>query len=168
VLIRFGRWQDILDLELPEDQELFCSTAAVIHYARGVAFSALGRISEAESARTEFTAAVARVPDSRLNSVPAKEPTRSRSQPPPFPPRECTARTHSRTPPLTSAQQTDSSSQPLGADRQSASAFGRVFVDQVDEELLHRRSHFLKYPPGVYGSARAGSTRRPNTPMEMP
>ncbi|MFE7706386.1 hypothetical protein ACFU6I_11420 [Streptomyces sp. NPDC057486] len=72
VLIRFGRWRDILDLELPEGQELFCSTAAVIHYARGAAFSALGRISEAGPARTEFTAAVARVPDGRLDSVSAE------------------------------------------------------------------------------------------------
>ncbi|MFB7107768.1 hypothetical protein [Streptomyces sp. NPDC056291] len=73
MLIRFGRRQDILELELPEDQELFCSTTAVIHYARGVALSALGRIPEAEAARADFTAAAARVPDSRLNSVPAKE-----------------------------------------------------------------------------------------------
>ncbi|MGW4822698.1 hypothetical protein ACWEP4_27820, partial [Streptomyces sp. NPDC004227] len=73
VLIRLGRWQDILELELPEGQELFGSTTAVIHYARGAALSALGRIPEAEAARADFTAAAARVPDTRLNSVPAKE-----------------------------------------------------------------------------------------------
>lgn len=73
VLIRFGRWEEILELELPEDQELFCSTTAMIHYARGIAFSALGRIAEAESTRDAFAAARATVPESRWNAVPAKE-----------------------------------------------------------------------------------------------
>jgi tetratricopeptide (TPR) repeat protein len=73
VLIRFGRWQDILDLELPKDQELFCATTATILYARGIAYSALGRIAEAETARQEFAAAAANVPESRLNTVPVKE-----------------------------------------------------------------------------------------------
>ncbi|MEV4732357.1 hypothetical protein [Saccharopolyspora sp. NPDC049426] len=73
VLIRFGRWHEVLALELPEDQELFCSTTAMVHYARGVAYAALGRIREAERARVEFRAACLTVPDTRLNAVPAKE-----------------------------------------------------------------------------------------------
>ncbi|WP_399084442.1 tetratricopeptide repeat protein [Streptomyces sp. BBFR2] len=73
VLIRFGRWEEILELGLPEDQELFCSTTTMVHYARGVAFSALGRITEAEAARDAFAAARATVPASRWNAVPAKE-----------------------------------------------------------------------------------------------
>jgi len=32
VLIRFGRWHDILNLEFPEDRKLYCSTTAMIHY----------------------------------------------------------------------------------------------------------------------------------------
>ncbi|CAL9616137.1 hypothetical protein SUDANB58_05743 [Streptomyces sp. enrichment culture] len=73
VLIRFGRWEEILDLELPVDQELYCSTTAMIHYAQGIAYSALGRITEAEAAREAFAAARATVPDTRLNALPARE-----------------------------------------------------------------------------------------------
>ncbi|MFD7455920.1 MULTISPECIES: hypothetical protein [unclassified Streptomyces] len=66
VLIRFGRWADILALPLPADRELYCVTTAMLHYARGVAFSATGRISEAEEERELFRAAVARVPATRM------------------------------------------------------------------------------------------------------
>ena len=66
VLIRFGRWTDILDLPLPADPRLYCVTTAMLHYARGVALSALGRVTEAEAERALFQAAVARVPGSRM------------------------------------------------------------------------------------------------------
>ncbi|AYC36568.1 hypothetical protein DWG14_00778 [Streptomyces griseorubiginosus] len=66
VLVRFGRWTDILDLPLPEDPRLYSVTTAMLHYARGVALSALGRVTEAEAERTLFRAAVARVPETRM------------------------------------------------------------------------------------------------------
>ncbi|MEX3099304.1 hypothetical protein DF268_30510 [Streptomyces sp. V2] len=65
VLIRFGRWSDVLALPRPADPDLYCVTTAMHHYARGVAFSATGRVPEAEAERALFHAAVARVPDSR-------------------------------------------------------------------------------------------------------
>lgn len=65
VLVRFGKWQEILDQELPKDTDLYCSTTAMMLYARGVAHSTLGNIAEAEKARAAFRAAVARVPDTR-------------------------------------------------------------------------------------------------------
>ena len=65
VLVRFGKWQEILDQELPEDRELYCSTTAMMLYARGVAHSTLGNIAEAEKAREVFRAAAAKVPDTR-------------------------------------------------------------------------------------------------------
>lgn len=65
VLVRFGKWQEILDQDLPKDPELYCSTTAMMLYARGVAHSTLGNIAEAEKAREAFRAAVARVPDTR-------------------------------------------------------------------------------------------------------
>ncbi|MGW5787918.1 tetratricopeptide repeat protein [Streptomyces sp. NPDC003757] len=65
VLIRFGRWADILALPLPADPGLYCVTTAMLHYARGVALSATGRVTEAEAERASFRAAVARVPESR-------------------------------------------------------------------------------------------------------
>jgi tetratricopeptide (TPR) repeat protein len=65
VLIRFGRWADILRMPLPADPRLYCVTTAMIHYARGVALSATGRVDEAEAERLLFREAVARVPGTR-------------------------------------------------------------------------------------------------------
>jgi len=64
-LIRFGRWQEIIDTPLPDDAALYSATTAMTHYAKGVAFAATGRLDEAEDQRLLFAAAVARVPDSR-------------------------------------------------------------------------------------------------------
>ncbi|KAK4442012.1 hypothetical protein QBC34DRAFT_419375 [Podospora aff. communis PSN243] len=65
VLIRFGRWSDVLALPLPEDPELYSTTTAMIHYAKGVAYAATGQIPEAEEEQRLFQDAVARVPSSR-------------------------------------------------------------------------------------------------------
>ncbi|MYW15102.1 hypothetical protein GT039_05740, partial [Streptomyces sp. SID2955] len=65
VLIRFGRWTDILALPLPSDTRLYCVTTAMLHYARGVALAATGRIEAAEAERALFREAVARVPETR-------------------------------------------------------------------------------------------------------
>jgi tetratricopeptide (TPR) repeat protein len=64
-LIRFGRWQDILDAPLPADPELYCVTTAMTLYAKGMACAALRRVGEAGEYRRRFTAAVERVPASR-------------------------------------------------------------------------------------------------------
>ncbi|MEV5933472.1 hypothetical protein AB0L56_12165 [Streptomyces sp. NPDC052079] len=66
VLIRFGRWDDILALPFPDDQDLYCVTTALLHYARGVALSATGATDAAEAERRSFRAAVDRVPASRM------------------------------------------------------------------------------------------------------
>jgi len=65
VLVRFGRWQDILDEPLPDDPELYCVTMALIRYARGVAYAALGDVESAEAERRLFAGAVERVPPTR-------------------------------------------------------------------------------------------------------
>ncbi|AZQ32414.1 hypothetical protein EJ357_02255 [Streptomyces cyaneochromogenes] len=65
-LIRFGRWDEILDLALPADPELYCVTTAMIHYARGVALSSTHQVLEAEAERRLFREAVARVPETRM------------------------------------------------------------------------------------------------------
>lgn len=65
VLIRFGRWQEILDTPLPDDPELYAMTTAMAHYARGVAYSATGMVDEAAEERLLFRAAVGRVPETR-------------------------------------------------------------------------------------------------------
>ncbi|CDO88609.1 hypothetical protein AWC29_07365 [Mycobacterium triplex] len=65
VLIRFGRWDELIAEPLPADQDLYCTTAATVHYGRGVAHAATGQLSQAEAAREAFTAAYARIPASR-------------------------------------------------------------------------------------------------------
>jgi len=65
VLIRFGRWQDIRNLEIPQDSELYCVTTAMIHYGKGVALAATGMVEEAEKERVLFHDAVKRVPPTR-------------------------------------------------------------------------------------------------------
>ena len=65
VLVRFGRWSDILELPLPADPVLYSVSTAMLHYARGVAYSALGRIAEAEREREWFGRARAAVPATR-------------------------------------------------------------------------------------------------------
>ena len=65
VLVRFGRWDDLVAQSLPEDRDLYCTTTAMVLYGRGVASAALGDVAAARTAREELAAAVARVPDSR-------------------------------------------------------------------------------------------------------
>ena len=65
VLVRFGRWQEIIDQPLPGDADLYRATLAMLHYAKGVAHSALGQIEEAEAEREAFLKAKKRVPDTR-------------------------------------------------------------------------------------------------------
>ena len=64
-LIRFGRWQDIIDTPLPADPALYCVTTAMTHYAKGIAHAATGRRADAREQRRLFAAAAERVPASR-------------------------------------------------------------------------------------------------------
>jgi tetratricopeptide (TPR) repeat protein len=65
VLIRFGRWQEIIDQPLPDDPDLFCSTTALLHYAKGVAHATLGQVEQSAAEVELFEAAVKNVPDTR-------------------------------------------------------------------------------------------------------
>ena len=65
VQIRFGRWHDIIDEPLPDDQDLYCYCTAILHYAKCVAHSALGNVEQAEAERERFMTARANVPKSR-------------------------------------------------------------------------------------------------------
>jgi tetratricopeptide (TPR) repeat protein len=65
VLVRFGKWQQIIEQPLPADQALYCNTTATMHYAKGVAHAALGNVPAAEAEQALFRAAVPRVPKSR-------------------------------------------------------------------------------------------------------
>lgn len=61
VMIRFGKWEDILAEPLPPEHRLV--TRAVHYYARGIALSVLDRTDEARQEIANFEAAVAKVPE---------------------------------------------------------------------------------------------------------
>ena len=65
VLIRFGKWREIIAQDLPADRELYCNTVAMMHYAKGVAHAALGDVPAAEAEQALFREAAQRVPESR-------------------------------------------------------------------------------------------------------
>jgi tetratricopeptide (TPR) repeat protein len=65
VLVRFGKWQEIIATPLPDDAELFSVTTAMIRYAKAIANAARGEVEAAEAEREHFIAAYARVPESR-------------------------------------------------------------------------------------------------------
>jgi tetratricopeptide (TPR) repeat protein len=74
VLIRFGKWDEILAQELPADRDLYCNTTAVAHYAKGVAHAALGELAAAEAEQALFREAAKRVPKSRYqHNVPCTQ-----------------------------------------------------------------------------------------------
>ena len=67
IYVRFGKWKEILELDFPEDEGLYCVTTATLHYARGVAHSVLGNIEQAEECQILFDRAIEAVPESRMN-----------------------------------------------------------------------------------------------------
>lgn len=58
VLVRFGKWQKIVDLPMPDDAELYCVSTSMHHYAKGVAHSALKNFAAAEQERAAFHASL--------------------------------------------------------------------------------------------------------------
>jgi tetratricopeptide (TPR) repeat protein len=66
VLVRFGRWKDIIALNHPDDEKLYCVTAATLHYGKGIAYAATGDIANAEKHRDALQEAVSRIPSSRI------------------------------------------------------------------------------------------------------
>lgn len=65
VLVRFGRWSDLISLPVPDDGALYCTTTATVHYGRGVAYAATGQLPQAYIERDALAAAYARIPDTR-------------------------------------------------------------------------------------------------------
>jgi tetratricopeptide (TPR) repeat protein len=61
VMIRFGKWEDILDEDPPgENRPLML---AIHHYARGIAFAATGQTEDARAELAKFDAQTAKVPE---------------------------------------------------------------------------------------------------------
>jgi tetratricopeptide (TPR) repeat protein len=70
VMIRFGRWKEIIEEPLPEDRLLWANLTATLHYAKGVAHAAIGEVPNAETEKTKFLTARDVMPkDRRLHNV---------------------------------------------------------------------------------------------------
>ena len=65
VLVRFGKWRELIAEPLPADSTLFSVTTAMLHYGKAVAHAALGEVAKAEAEAQHFRAAHARVPPTR-------------------------------------------------------------------------------------------------------
>jgi tetratricopeptide (TPR) repeat protein len=65
VLVRFGRWQDIIDEPLPNDPELYPVSTAMHHYGKAVAHATLKHFPEAEAEQASFLQSLARIPSHR-------------------------------------------------------------------------------------------------------
>lgn len=65
VLVRFGRWQDILEEPMHGAPDLYVLTTAMQHYAKGVAHATLGQFAEAAQERERFHRHVALIPHGR-------------------------------------------------------------------------------------------------------
>lgn len=73
VLVRFGRWHDILAEPMNEAPDLYVLTTAMQHYAKGVAHAALGQCAEAAEERERFHRHLACIPpERRFLSNPAR------------------------------------------------------------------------------------------------
>ena len=57
VLIRFGKWQEIVKRPL-KDKDLYPSAVATSHYARSIAYAVMGQIKEADAERARFSEAL--------------------------------------------------------------------------------------------------------------
>jgi len=62
VMVRFGRWQEIIDAPLPDDPELYLVSTAMHHYAKGVAHASLKQFEDADRERQLFHDGVSRIP----------------------------------------------------------------------------------------------------------
>jgi hypothetical protein len=66
VLVRFGKWQDLIALEMPPDRDLHCVTTAMTHYGKGIAYAVTGDVVKAQKERDALVEAVERIPASRI------------------------------------------------------------------------------------------------------
>lgn len=72
VYVRFGKWRELIRDELPECPERTPIRVAMHYYGKGVAYSALGDIENAERARTRFDRHLRTIPEDAIflsNSV---------------------------------------------------------------------------------------------------
>ena len=69
VLVRFGKWQELVDAPLPKDPALYCMTTALNYYGKGIAYAALGDHEAAAEAQSNFEKTAATLVESRMIHV---------------------------------------------------------------------------------------------------
>jgi tetratricopeptide (TPR) repeat protein len=65
VLVRFGRWQDIIEDPPPDDPDLYPVTTAMHHYARAIAYATLRNFGAADRECVLFSEAMRRIDPGR-------------------------------------------------------------------------------------------------------
>lgn len=64
--IRFGMWEVLKQLPVPENRELYSGTTAMVYYGRAIAFAATGDVESSAKERVLFLEASKVVPESRM------------------------------------------------------------------------------------------------------
>jgi tetratricopeptide (TPR) repeat protein len=65
VMVRFGRWHEIIDAPLPDDPDLYPVSTAMHHYAKGVAYASLKQFEDADRERVLFRDSLTRISPQR-------------------------------------------------------------------------------------------------------
>lgn len=66
-LIRFGVWDALKLLPIPENKESYCVIVATTYYGMGIAYAATGDVQDADRQRDLFRDAAKRVPGTRYD-----------------------------------------------------------------------------------------------------
>jgi tetratricopeptide (TPR) repeat protein len=66
ILVRFGKWQEIVDEPFPEDTDFYVNRTAMLHYAKGIAHATLGNFEEAEAFRQSYAAYIATIDEDKI------------------------------------------------------------------------------------------------------
>jgi len=68
-LVRFGKWQALVDTALPEDRDLYTMSTAMNFYGKGIAYAALGDPVSAQRSQNQFEEAALTVSEERYIHV---------------------------------------------------------------------------------------------------
>jgi tetratricopeptide (TPR) repeat protein len=65
VMVRFGRWREIVEEPLPDDPDLYPVSTAMLHYAKGIAYATLRQFDRADEESRSFHQSLQRMPTDR-------------------------------------------------------------------------------------------------------
>lgn len=67
VLIRFGYWEELKELPVPEKWEFYCVTVVMTHYGKAITWAATENLKKADKERELFHTAAKHVPPMRMD-----------------------------------------------------------------------------------------------------